>query len=92
MHWYTVRLLLDAKLKKKKESDRQPVLLHCQHGSDRTGTMCAMYRICVEGWTKKDAIEEMKKGDYGYHKLWRNLIKYIEKVDVDKIKKEAGLQ
>ena len=28
---------------------RQPVLVHCQHGSDRTGTMCAIYRIAVEG-------------------------------------------
>lgn len=74
------------------DTDQQPVLLHCQHGSDRTGTMVAMYRICVQNWSKDDAIKEMKKGGYGYHKIWRNLIKYIEQVDVDKIKKEAGIQ
>lgn len=73
------------------DPEQQPVLLHCKHGSDRTGTMVAMYRICVEGWTKENAIKEMKKGGYGYHKIWRNLIKYIEKVDVAKIKKEAGI-
>ena len=71
---------------------KQPVLVHCQHGSDRTGTMCAMYRICVQGWSKEDAIKELKEGGYGYHKMWINLIKYIEKADVDKIKKEAGIK
>jgi protein tyrosine/serine phosphatase len=34
---------------------RIPVLVHCQHGSDRTGTICAVYRIAVQGWTKKEA-------------------------------------
>jgi len=27
---------------------RSPVLVHCQHGADRTGTMCALYRIAVQ--------------------------------------------
>ena len=25
------------------------VLVHCLHGADRTGTMCALYRVAVEG-------------------------------------------
>ena len=32
---------------------RTPVLVHCQHGADRTGTLCAVYRIVVQGWTKR---------------------------------------
>lgn len=68
-------------------STKQPILLHCKHGSDRTGTMCAMYRIVVQNWSKDDAIKEMKEGGFGYHKMWKNLIKYIKNVDIDKIKK-----
>jgi protein tyrosine/serine phosphatase len=70
---------------------RQPVLVHCQHGADRTGTMCALYRILVQGWTKEDAIEEMREGGYGYHAIFRNLPKFIDSLDLDAIRKRAGL-
>ena len=56
-----------------------PVLVHCQHGADRTGTMCAMYRILREGWAVEDAISEMKNGGYGYHSIWGNLPRFIRK-------------
>jgi protein tyrosine phosphatase (PTP) superfamily phosphohydrolase (DUF442 family) len=56
-----------------------PVLVHCQHGADRTGTMCAMYRILREGWTVGDSIDEMKNGGYGYHSIWGNLPRFIRK-------------
>jgi protein tyrosine phosphatase (PTP) superfamily phosphohydrolase (DUF442 family) len=71
--------------------EKQPILLHCKHGSDRTGTMCAMYRIVIQGWSKEDAIKEMKEGGYGYHKMWKNLIKYIENVDVRKINRHLSI-
>lgn len=70
---------------------RQPILVHCQHGADRTGTMCAIYRVVVEGWTKEEAIREMKEGGYGFHKVWRNLPSWIEGLDVGKLRKEAGM-
>ena len=59
------------------DKSKQPVFFHCQHGADRTGTMCAIYRIVVESWTKKDAINEMTDGGYSFHTVWTNLIKYI---------------
>jgi protein tyrosine/serine phosphatase len=74
------------------DKKRQPVFVHCQHGSDRTGTMCAIYRIAVEGWTKPQAIDEMTKGGYGFHSVWTNLPKFIEKLDVKKVKEKAGLK
>ena len=64
-----------------------PFLIHCQHGADRTGLMSAMYRIIEQGWTKEAAIREMIEGGYGYHPMWRNIIRYIEQVDVEKIRK-----
>ena len=70
---------------------RQPALVHCQHGADRTGTLCAIYRIAVEGWSKEEAIDEMMRGDYGYHEVWVNLPPYIRGLDIDKIRAAAGL-
>jgi protein tyrosine phosphatase (PTP) superfamily phosphohydrolase (DUF442 family) len=69
------------------DKSRQPVFFHCAHGADRTGTMCAAYRVVVQGWTKEDAIKEMKKGGYGFHALWFNLARYIKRLDVNAIKK-----
>ena len=70
---------------------RQPVFVHCQHGADRTGTVCAVYRIVVQGWDKEDAIREMQDGGFGFHKIWRGLPKYIRKLDVAAIRKKIGL-
>ena len=73
------------------DKKKTPVLVHCWHGSDRTGLMCAIYRIVVQGWSKKEALDEMINGGFGYHKMWKNLKEYIEKLDVKSIKRQAGL-
>jgi protein tyrosine/serine phosphatase len=70
----------------------QPVLVHCQHGSDRTGTMVAIYRIAFESWTKVQATDEMINGGFGFHPMWQNLRHHIEKLDVDAIKAEVAKQ
>ena len=68
-----------------------PFLVHCLHGADRTGTMFAVHRIAIEGWTKQEAIKEMTTGGFGYHTVWRNLITYLNELDVEKLKKKAGV-
>ena len=74
------------------DPQRAPVLVHCQHGSDRTGTMIAVYRIAVQGWSKAEAIREMTEGGFGFHPIWGNLPKWIQKLDIDRIKKQAGIK
>ncbi len=73
------------------DTGRTPVFVHCKHGADRTGTVSAIYRIAVEGWTKDQAIEEMTKGGFGYHRIWKELVEYIREVDIDSLKRHAGL-
>jgi len=64
----------------------QPAYVHCFHGADRTGTLCAIYRIVCQNWDKEDAIAEMKsKGLHWWHK---NLIEYIRNLDIGHIRSQ----
>lgn len=70
---------------------RTPVLVHCQHGADRTGTMVALYRIAVQGWSKQAAIDEMTGGGFGFHEVWANLPVWVEQLDIDALRRQAAL-
>ena len=54
---------------------RQPLYFHCWRGKDRTGAMCAAYRIHVEGWTLEDARREMQ--EFGFYPGWRDLWNWV---------------
>lgn len=73
------------------DPNRTPVLLHCKHGADRTGAMTAIYRIAVQGWSKDDAIREMKEGGFGFHSVWGNLPQWINDLDIDALRLDAGI-
>lgn len=70
-----------------------PVFVHCQHGSDRTGAIIALYRILYQGVDKETAIAEMQKGGFGFHAVWAalpvwgNIPSYIRRVDVADLKR-----
>ena len=71
---------------------RSPVLVHCQHGADRTGTMCALYRVAVQGWSKEEALKEMAQGGFRVHGIWENLIQWINGLDIERIRNRAGIR
>jgi uncharacterized protein (TIGR01244 family) len=68
-----------------------PILLHCQHGADRTGLVAAMYRMAYQGWSKQQALEELQHGGYGFHSVWKNIPRYIRDVDVPAIRRALGI-
>jgi protein tyrosine phosphatase (PTP) superfamily phosphohydrolase (DUF442 family) len=78
-------------LKLASDTNNLPIFVHCQRGADRTGMICAMYRVVICGWTKEQAIEEMKEGGFNFNPAWQNLVRYVQHADVEKIKKRAGL-
>ena len=53
----------------------KPIYVHCRSGQNRTGVMVAAYRVLLEGWSRKDAKDEMGK----YKGIWFWLdAKYID--------------
>ena len=68
-----------------------PLFVHCQRGADRTGMICAMYRVVFCGWTRDAVIEEMKEGGFAFNTDWQNLVNYVQHADVEALKKRAGL-
>lgn len=63
-----------------------PVLMHCKHGSDRTGLMAAMYRVVVQGWSKEDALNEMTLGGFGSSNGFKDGVRYMMKADIGKLR------
>lgn len=51
-----------------REWNGQPVYIHCAKGVDRTGFVCAAYRVMVQQWDVEKAIEEWKA--MGFHSKW----------------------
>jgi protein tyrosine/serine phosphatase len=68
--------------------EKQPVFVHCMHGSDRTGTMVAVYRMVIEGWDTEKSLDEMRNGPFGFHEIWTGLPEFIQKIDIKALQEE----
>ena len=80
---------LISALKMLREAEK-PVLIHCWHGSDRTGFVVAGYRIVFQNWTREEAIEEMRLGGFGYHSdVYPNMVKTLHELNVESVRKSV---
>lgn len=77
-----VRLVLEAP---------KPAVVHCWHGSDRTGAVIAAWRVGVEGWTPAAALDEMVNGGYGHHAMYGNLRALVAGLDPAQLRRDLGL-
>jgi len=59
-----------------------PVLIHCKHGQNRTGMIAAMYRIVYQGWSRQQAIDEMREGGFGGRERFEDAERYLQQVDL----------
>jgi len=71
-----------------KDPSYHPAYVHCFHGTDRTGVLCAIYRIVCQNWEKEAAIAEMRLR--GLHWWHQDLIDYIHKLDVGHIQDQIN--
>jgi tyrosine-protein phosphatase SIW14 len=54
-----------------------PVLIHCKAGLHRTGVMAAVYRMEYDGWSRQDAMRELRAHGFG-HFIGNNSNDYID--------------
>jgi protein tyrosine/serine phosphatase len=54
----------------------QPVIVHCKQGHDRTGLIIALDRVFYQGWSPKDAHDEMMA--LGFNSLLIAMNHYFE--------------
>ncbi len=47
------------------------------------------YRIIFQNVSKEDAIHEMTEGGYGFHRIYKNIIRRIKEANVEQIRKEV---
>ncbi|WP_405567204.1 dual specificity protein phosphatase family protein [Polaribacter sp. Asnod6-C07] len=75
------------------KNEEQPVLVHCWHGSDRTGTIVAAYRMVIQNWSKEDAIAEFRYKPFGYHeKMYPNLLVLLQNLNVKEIQQQLKIK
>ncbi|KVD60765.1 protein-tyrosine-phosphatase [Burkholderia ubonensis] len=88
--WYIRDEDMVAALRALRDADRDgPVLIHCQHGADRTGLVSALYRMVYQGWTREQALDELQHGGYGFHPIWQNITYYLKHVDVERLRRQV---
>lgn len=73
------------------DKTRTPVFVYCLNGADRTGFVCAAYRVVVCGWSKDKALLEMRDSRFGSDVAFKALPDRIREMDVEAIRRSLGL-
>ena len=61
---------------------KSPTYIHCLQGKDRTGFICAIYRMQNQKWSYKDAVAEM--WSMGFHWFYFYWLLALKKYEVKK--------
>lgn len=70
----------------------KPVLIHCWHGSDRTGAVVAAWRIVFQKQDVETALKELMDPRYGHHRLlYRNIPDLLRGMDWKRIRESILL-
>jgi protein tyrosine phosphatase (PTP) superfamily phosphohydrolase (DUF442 family) len=70
-----------------------PYFVHCYTGGDRVGLVVAAYRIAVQGWSKDEAILEMRYGGFTYHAMFDKwYLPFLQNLDVAEVRRLAGIR
>jgi tyrosine-protein phosphatase SIW14 len=73
-----------------RENPGKKIFVHCRLGDDRTGMMIAAYRMGQQGWTAKEAMQEMHEFGYqGVHHLMCPGLARYEKSFPQRLQKQA---
>jgi protein tyrosine phosphatase (PTP) superfamily phosphohydrolase (DUF442 family) len=68
----------------------KPVLVHCWHGSDRTGAFVAAYRMVLQNWAPAAAIDELRHGGFGFHESsFPNILQLLGGLDVEAVRRRV---
>lgn len=71
------------------QTSKKPILVHCWHGSDRTGAVVAAYRMVYENWSKEAAITEFMNKKFGYHEKWfPGILTLLKSLDIDLLRND----
>lgn len=62
----------------KARAHREPVLVHCAAGSQRTGGTIAIYRLIYQGWSREQVLEELQS--YGWSRREdQTLVRFLDR-------------
>ena len=61
------------------DPENYPILIHCKAGLHRTGLLTAIYRMKMQGWSKAEAVRELKANGFGNFAATRDNV-YLERL------------